>query len=584
MTTTAFGYSDGDAVETRLLRVLQDSSDVSSASEELQGCITDWPSEYHLSQARHNLLRPFTFGPGDRILELGCGCGALTRYLGETGAEVVAVEGSERRAAIAKERCRDLSNVSIHCENLVDFRNDKGFDYVLLIGVLEYAPKYIAADNPVHTCLERAGALLAENGTLILAIENQLGLKYFSGCDEDHLGIPYYGINGLYRADEPVTFGRRRLARLLTEAGFSYHNFYYPFPDYKLPAVILGETALCNNRINIADLLLPHIGRNYPENGQRVFAESLAWRSIVANALLPDLANSFLVTAKTSSAPKTPSNWLAIAYGQGRRRPCYQVETAFVESAGGELIVRKERIHPAAHPPENPWLDHVVADSSYRQGAVLVSRVHLAMARGAGLDELAECFLPWLDFLLEHASENVAGSHELPPHFVDCIPANLIETEKSELYFFDNEWVSSEPIPLAWPVIRGIFNSLINCFENPVLAHLSYRQLITAIASKVGIIIGERDFAKAVLLEQRLQQQCMISTPGHKGMEQIIDEKVGRLICLSSANVALRSALALSQQEVARIKNTVSWRVTKPVRAIWNISRRLFTGISAKVK
>ena len=96
-----FAYSDGDRFEQDLLSLFQSASDVSTNSHELEAAIVDWPSEYHLSPARHNLLRPFPIDPGSRVLELGCGCGSMTRYFGENGNELVAVEGSIRRAQIA---------------------------------------------------------------------------------------------------------------------------------------------------------------------------------------------------------------------------------------------------------------------------------------------------------------------------------------------------------------------------------------------------------------------------------------------------------------------------------------------------
>jgi hypothetical protein len=94
----AFAYSDGQAVEERLLRVLTEAADLSTMSRELITKITDWPSEYHLSPQRHNLLRHLDRLDGARVLELGAGCGAVTRFLGERGAYVSAVEGSLIRA------------------------------------------------------------------------------------------------------------------------------------------------------------------------------------------------------------------------------------------------------------------------------------------------------------------------------------------------------------------------------------------------------------------------------------------------------------------------------------------------------
>ena len=68
-----FPYSDGAAVEERLLSVIKHATDVSSSSHELVNAIADSPSEYHLSPVRHNLLRFLGLWPKHRIPELGAG-------------------------------------------------------------------------------------------------------------------------------------------------------------------------------------------------------------------------------------------------------------------------------------------------------------------------------------------------------------------------------------------------------------------------------------------------------------------------------------------------------------------------------
>jgi hypothetical protein len=129
-----FGYSDGAEHEDFILAALASTRDVSLYSEELRSMIKDWPSEYHFSMERHNLLRHVIIRPEMSILELGCGCGAITRQLGESGAKVTAVEGSLRRARSAAARCRDLENVKVYCSNFQDVEFTEKYDLVTLIG------------------------------------------------------------------------------------------------------------------------------------------------------------------------------------------------------------------------------------------------------------------------------------------------------------------------------------------------------------------------------------------------------------------------------------------------------------------
>ena len=178
-------YSDGDEVEQRIAHIVKTATDLSVLSSELRNHCTDWPSRYHLSGVRANILRPFESNLHGDILEIGAGCGAITRYLGECGGNVLALEGSPRRAAIARSRTRDLSNVTVVADQFSQFQIDQKFDVITLIGVLEYANLFGTDDNPALAMLVQIRSLLKPNGQLMIAIENQLGLKYFAGAPEE---------------------------------------------------------------------------------------------------------------------------------------------------------------------------------------------------------------------------------------------------------------------------------------------------------------------------------------------------------------------------------------------------------------
>ena len=137
-------YSDGDETERRIGMAINSVSDLTVFSPELRSHCVDWASTYHLSSLRANILRPFQINKGQDILEIGAGCGALSRYLGECGANVLGLEGSLRRSKTARSRTRDLPNVTVVAEKLSDFRTEQRFDVITLIGVLEYAGLYLS--------------------------------------------------------------------------------------------------------------------------------------------------------------------------------------------------------------------------------------------------------------------------------------------------------------------------------------------------------------------------------------------------------------------------------------------------------
>jgi len=179
----SFNYSDGEASETQLYKILSKANDLSCDSDELQAQISDWPTEYHLSSSRANLLKPLKLDGVTRVLELGCGCGSITRYLGEQeGLIVDSVEGSPSRAGLAALRCRDLDNVTICTANFneIDFP-ESYYDLVLFVGVTEYAGRFSKRETDQEALadlLNLGKRALKDNGVILVAIENRLGLKY----------------------------------------------------------------------------------------------------------------------------------------------------------------------------------------------------------------------------------------------------------------------------------------------------------------------------------------------------------------------------------------------------------------------
>ena len=174
---------------------------------------------------------------------------------------------------------------------------------------------------------------------MVIAIENKVGLKYFNGCGEDHVGIPYFGVQDLYKAKTARTFGRRELIALLSTSGLSQLRFYYPFPDYKLPSVILSENALTDPGFDVIDLLARCHARDYAGSPYRGFDEALAFSVLHTNGLLADLSNSFLVIATPDPEPPKPTE-LAFAWSVNRA-PEFCTQTTFVRDGSGIRVLKE---------------------------------------------------------------------------------------------------------------------------------------------------------------------------------------------------------------------------------------------------
>lgn len=296
-----FAYSDGEATEAVLAKILTETQDLSSESQELEAQITDWPTEYHLTAKRGNLLRALNLDSAQKLLELGCGCGAITRFLGEQESggqpkEIDAVEGSMARAELAALRCRGLDNVTIHCANFNDLAfPDSHYDLVLLVGVTEYAGRFSSASSDQEALQELlllARKALKPGGVVLIAIENRLGLKYLLGASEDHYGEPWVGVEGYAKSTGIRTYSQPEWMAEIKKAGFANVEFAFPFPDYKVPTAVIDQASLHS------DAALSAISKTRSRDYLRSFSiqhEDRVWQGMHESGELSQISNSFLI-------------------------------------------------------------------------------------------------------------------------------------------------------------------------------------------------------------------------------------------------------------------------------------------------
>ena len=284
-------YSDG-SIEDVLLDIVKnhDPQEYNRIIAEKK----DWAVLYHLSQIRENIISWYPFGPRDRVLEIGSGCGAVTGAAASAAGSVTCVELSKKRSLINAYRHADLDNIEIRVGNFQDVEKklDTDYDVITLIGVLEYAALYIDSPSPYTDFLKIIRKHLRPGGKLIAAIENRLGMKYFAGCAEDHSGRFFEGIEGYYPDSPAVTFSRPELTGIFEEAGMTGLAWYYPFPDYKLPMAVYSDGCLPKK----GDL--KYFVNNFDRTRYSFFDEGRALESMCADGLFPLFSNSYLVIAE----------------------------------------------------------------------------------------------------------------------------------------------------------------------------------------------------------------------------------------------------------------------------------------------
>lgn len=311
-------YTDGP-IEDEILSIIKGGKDIG----EILRNDNRWPILYHLSPKRRNLLEWFEFEQDAEVLEIGAGCGAITGLLAEKVKKVHANELSPKRLEIIKNRFPKYKNIEFLEGNIEDYNFNSYFRYITLIGVLEYSGKYILnTKDPYLFLLEKCFDMLNDNGELIIAIENKLGMKYFAGAKEDHTGIYFDNIQGYIGKNGINTFSKNELTLLLRKAGFSDIDFYYPHPDYKLPHTIYSDDYL-PNRNSILEA-----APNYDNDRITFFEELSAFYNVCKSGDYPTFSNSFLVIAKKGE--KRSKNKVIFSKFNRNRFDKYQIETKII--------------------------------------------------------------------------------------------------------------------------------------------------------------------------------------------------------------------------------------------------------------
>ena len=280
-------YSDGE-VENQLLDIAMNYDE-----EQLNEVIAqkkDWAVLYHFSHVRENIVGTIDIDKNMDVLEIGSGCGAITGALAKRAGHVTCIDLSEKRSLVNAYRHKNYDNIEIRLGNFQDVEKtltDK-YDIITLIGVFEYGEHYIDSENPYEEFLRIVSSHLKTGGKIIIAIENKYGLKYWAGCQEDHFGGFYEGIEGYTNTRGVRTFSIGEFQEIVHNAGCTIDYVYYPYPDYKLPRAVYSRD------------FLPKVGElklnieNYDRDRVLAFDELKAYDEIIKDGTFEQYSNSYL--------------------------------------------------------------------------------------------------------------------------------------------------------------------------------------------------------------------------------------------------------------------------------------------------
>ena len=537
------GDGSGDESTHRIARLIDEAGDVTTSSVELFALSDDEAILYHLSPLRANLLRPVAEMFSGRVLEIGAGGGAVTRFLGETGGEIVALEPHRGWAGIAAARCRDLANVDVVVDHLHHLPFEPVFDAIVLIGALEEAGRHLPDNrvDPAEELLSRVTRLLKPDGILFVATDNQLSLRRLAG-EEGAAG---------------VRFGRRRWRESLVQSGLTCQRWIFPFPDYRMATTLVTEEAFDQPalwRHGVLSGSFYGADRQLPL-AQRMAAEELG-RAVVSNGMGADLASSFLILASRNGF-SLPADAELACHFVSDRRPAYARKIVFSTTPANGLHLRNEPLFPALKAdPHYPVETVPEIQSQSTAGRLWSEELRSILSTPEWtIDHLVRWARRWFFALLKRAG---LPHQDVPPTATELVPGwlfaarpeKMVVSIDGETTFIDQDLSIRHPLELGYLLFRGVSLTLLGMGKvAPPAAGTERRliKLIEIIAGSLGIVLTDRDLARYCRYENDVESWI-------SGRRPFPDHEALSLISLETV-----SADDGNESSEARLAGAIEW-------------------------
>ena len=396
--------------------------------------------------------------PTDKVLEIGSGCGVITEKLAEKAKSVTCVDLSAKRSRINAYRNQDKDNIEIHVGNFSDIEPSLGedYDFACMIGVFEYGQSYIHTKTPYEDFLKIMMKHVKKEGCIVIAIENKFGLKYWAGCQEDHAGTYFCGLEGYPEGGSARTFTRPGLEKIFKNCGVKNYSFYYPYPDYKFPTVIYS------------DRRLPHQGeltdniRNFDRDRMVLFNEKYVFDGTIQDGLFDVFSNSYLVMIGGEA------DTCYVKYSNDRAGK-YALRTDIVDTPDGRVVRKIPMNEQAAGHIRGMKQAYELLKDRYEGSGLSINACQITgegyaqfpYEKGVTLEELLDECLERDDMeefhrLFDRYYELVSYGSEKPVTDYDLIFANIL-VDGDKWTVIDYEWTMKRQIPPQEIAFRAVY-------------------------------------------------------------------------------------------------------------------------------
>ena len=541
-----------------------------------------------LSKIRENILSWYPFKEDSRILEVGANIGELTGLLCEKAKEVVAVEDNKTKAEMIAKRHQIKNNLEVIAGRIQDIKFEKKFNYIILIGFFERKDVYF------KETIDILMNYLTDDGIILLAMDNKLGIKYFSKTDKTGITVANPVDTQFINIDDICDYFQK--------IGFEGINIYYPMPDWKLTNAVFTDL----RPISKSDL-----SRNVLYNSEDTiifYDENVVYRELLnsKNKIAKNFANSFLIEI----SKQKQNNDIKFVSFANMRKPEYRIKTIMKEGYVYKYPASKESVRHIEETKEN--IDIIKSAGlktldSYNEKGIIsefspektLDEIIIELFKNDKRDEAINLMKNFQNEIKEKLQEGSIENNVFERYNIkvekeelnkmyflknglwDLIFQNCFYINQ-EFYFYDQEW-KEENLPIDFIIYRAIkyFTRLKKYISDEELYDILeinssmikiFDELDDKIQEKIRnpIMWKLNTQGKSVMDLKRdtltLNHQINLLNIEKNQKEQEIAQKDEQIIQKEQEIQNLRNQLNL-------VFNSTSWKITKPLRKLKGLTK-----------
>ena len=541
-----------------------------------------------LSEIRENILSWYPFKENTSILEIGANLGEITGLFCQKAKKVVAIEESKTKAEIIAKRHQNKQNLEIMVGDLNNIKIEEKFDYIILIGYLENKKV------DFKQTLNIAKSLLDENGTILLALDNKLGMKYFSKTDSTGITI-----------SNPVNkqfINLNKIYEYLKELDLSNIKTYYPMPDYKLTNVIFtDQRPLSKNDLS----------RNVTYNNNDTilfFDENTAYRELldIKENISKNFVNSYLLEITN----KEINNKIKFISFSNMRKHEYKIKTIMDDEYVYKYPSNNESKKHIEETKENIEIikeSNLKTLDDYNENGIIskfskektLDEIIIELFKNNQKDEAIDLMKRFKNEIKEKLKpgdieKNVFDKYEIKYNKEDLLSMYFVKDGlwdlilqncffiNQEFYFYDQEW-KEENLPIDFIMYRAVK------YFGRLKKYISDEDLYKILEIDKGKIKLFDELDDKIQEKIRSEYMWKLTKQGKNATELKIDIlTLNHQINLQNIEkakneqqiVEKEQIITQKDQEIQGLKNqlnavynSTSWKITKPLRNIKKITK-----------